>query len=68
MVFGGDSSNAHGLDQYFGENVTYSLAANGRGIATGQGDPLPSIVYVISPTKFVVLMPKPDAEIVVFEH
>ena len=33
MVFNGDSSNANGIGQYFGMNVTYSLAANGRGTA-----------------------------------
>ena len=68
MVFNGDSSSADGIDQYFGTNVTYSLAANGRGTAAAQGDDTPSVVYVISPTKLVVLMPQPDAEIVVFEH
>ena len=68
MVFSSDSSDADGLGQHLGGNVTYSLAANGRGTAIGQGDQLPSVVYVISPTKFVVMMPDPDAEMVVFEH
>jgi hypothetical protein len=40
MVFNGDSSNANGIDQYFGINVTYSLAANGRGTAIAVGDHL----------------------------
>ena len=68
MVFNGDSSSADGIGQHLGGNVTYSLAANGRGTAIGQGDHLPSVVYVISPTKFVVLFPQSDAEMAVFEH
>jgi hypothetical protein len=68
MVFNGESSSGDGVDQYFGTNITYSLGANGRGTAAGQHDQFPSVVYVISPTKFVVLMPQSDSELAVFEH
>ena len=66
--FNGDSSSANGLGQDLGTIVTYSLAANGRGTAAAQGDQFPSVIYVISPTKFVVLMTQSDAEMAVFEH
>ena len=64
----GDSSRSFGLDQWFGTIVNYSIASNGRGTGEAEGDHTPAIVYVISPTKFVVLMPQTDAEVAVFEH
>jgi len=48
--------------------VSYSIASNGRGTAEAQGDQAPAIVYMISPTKFVVMMPKTDARMDVFGH
>ena len=68
LVVTGDSSSSSGLDQWSNTAVTYSMAANGRGTAEAQGDQAPSIVYMISPTKFVVLMPKADARLDVFGH
>ncbi len=62
------SSGSGGLDQSFGQLVNYSIAANGRGTAQGQGDPAPAIVYVISPKAFFVLMPKPDARLDILQH
>jgi len=68
LTVSGDSSGSGGLDQSFGQIVNYSIAANGRGTAEAQGDQAPSIVYIISPTKFVVMMPKTDARMDVFQH
>jgi hypothetical protein len=64
----GNNVQSWGLDQWFGTVVNYSIASNGRGTGEAQGDQALGIVYVISPTKFVVLMPQPDAELAVFEH
>ena len=68
FVLSGDSSRSGGLDQWFGTVVNYSIAANGRGTAEAVGDQHPAVVYMISPTFFVVLMPSPDAEIAMFQH
>jgi Putative Ig domain len=68
LTLSGDSSQPWGLDQWFGTLITYSIAANGRGTGEAQGDQTPAVVYVISPTKFIVLMPQTDAELAVFEH
>ncbi len=68
FVLNGDSSRAGGLDQWFGDAINYSIAANGRGTAEGAGDQHPAVVYMISPTLFVVLMPSPDAEVAIFQH
>jgi len=68
FVISGDSSRSGGLDQWFGHVINYSIAANGRGTAEAVGDQHPAVVYMISPTLFVVLMPSPDAEVVIFQH
>ncbi len=64
----GYSSNSGGLDQWFGAIVNYSIASNGRGTGLDQGGNTPSVVYVISPTKWLVLQPHADARVDVFEH
>jgi len=63
----GDASSSNGLDQYAGTVVTYNIAANGRGTAQAVGDQSPSIVYMISPTKMVVLMTDQDARVTIFQ-
>ncbi len=68
LLVSGDSSRPFGLDQWFGTAVTYSIASNGRGTGEAQGDHAPAVVYVISPTKIVVMMPQTDAELAVYEH
>jgi hypothetical protein len=68
LTLNGDSSGAGGLDQWFGGVVNYSIASNGRGTAEAQGDRAPGVVYVISPTKWLVLQPKTDARVLVFGH
>lgn len=68
LTLSGDSSSSQGIDQWFGTIINYSIASNGRGTGEAQGDQAPAVVYVISPTKFVVLMPSTDAEVAVFEH
>jgi hypothetical protein len=68
LIVSGDSSGSGGLDHWTGTNVTYNISSNGRGTAEAQGDNTPSIVYMISPTKFVVLMPRTDARIDLFTH
>ena len=62
------SSKQDGLGQKLGIIVNYSIASNGRGTAEATGDHAPAVVYIISPTKFVVIMPSTDAEMAVFEH
>ncbi len=68
LTMNGASSGADGLDQYFGGQATYNIAANGRGTAISPGDQAPAIVYVISPSAFVVMMPKSEARIDFFQH
>jgi hypothetical protein len=68
LTLSGDSSSSQGIDQWFNTIVTYSVASNGRGTGEAQGDKAPGVIYVISPTKFVVLMPSADAEVGVFQH
>jgi hypothetical protein len=65
---GGDSSGPYGLDQWSDNIVSYWIASNGRGAAQAQGDKTPAVIYVISPTKSVVLMTNQDARVAVFEH
>ena len=59
-----DTSNSGGLNQKLGSIGNYSIAANGRGTIGGGG----AVVYVISPTKWLVMQPKTDADVEVFEH
>lgn len=68
LTLNGDYSQSDGIGQSLGTIVTYSIASNGRGTAVAQGAPAPSVVYVISPTKFVVLVPQTDARVLVLEH
>lgn len=63
-----DSSGSDGLDQSAATNVSYSIASKGRGTAQAPDDPAPAIVYMISPTNFVILIPKPDARVLMFTH
>jgi hypothetical protein len=63
-----DSSKSSGLQQKLGVIANYSIASNGRGTAESSGDPAPSVVYVISPTKWVLMLPKTDARLDVFTH
>jgi hypothetical protein len=63
-----DSSKSSGLQQKLGVIANYSIASNGRGTAESPGDPAPSVVYVISPTKWVLMLPKTDARMDVFAH
>jgi hypothetical protein len=68
LTLNGDYSQSYGLGQSLGAIVTYSIASNGRGTAEAQGDPGPGVVYVISPSKWIVLLPKTDARVLVFGH
>jgi hypothetical protein len=68
LILNGDSSQPWGIDQWFGTVINYSIASNGRGTAQAVGDSTPAVIYVISPGKFVVLMPQTDAELAVFGH
>jgi hypothetical protein len=68
MNLAGDSSQFKGIDQWSGTIVNYSIAASGRGTGAAQGDQSQGVIYMISPGKFVVLLPNTDAEVVVFEH
>jgi hypothetical protein len=63
-----DSGKPSGLQQKLGAIANYSIASNGRGTAESPGDQAPSVVYVISPTKWVLMLPKTDARMDVFTH
>ena len=60
-----DSSLYKGLGQNLGQLHSYTIAANGRGTSS---DNPPAIFYVISPSKFIVVLPDTDAAVIVFEH
>src|ERR1019366_4771774 len=68
LTLNGDSSGAGGLDQWFNYIINYSIASNGRGTAPGNPSGSEGVFYVISPTKWIVLMPKTDARMDVFTH
>lgn len=68
LILNRDSGDSNGLDQWFGTVINYSIAANGWGTAQSPGDQHPAVVYVISPTFFIALMPSSDAEAAVFQH
>jgi hypothetical protein len=58
-----DTSKSDGLSQDLGGIANYNIASNGRGTIPGG-----AVVYVISPTKWLVLQPKTDADVEVVEH
>ena len=61
-----DSSGSGGLGQSSANVSSYTLAANGRGTMQSQGSQTPAVVYMISPTRWVVL--HPDARVDVYQH
>ncbi len=63
-----DSSGGGGLGQSSANVASYSMAANGRGTMQGQGSETPAVVYMISPTKWIVLQPASDARVDVYQH
>jgi hypothetical protein len=63
-----DSSGSGGLGQSSANVSSYTLAANGRGTMQSQGSQTPAVVYMISPTRWVVLQPTPDARVDVYQH
>ena len=63
-----DSSGSGGLGQSSANVSSYTLAANGRGTMQSQGSQTPAVVYMISPTSWVVLQPTPDARVDVYQH
>jgi hypothetical protein len=64
----GYSSSFAGRNQYSSNVANYNVADNGRGTLQGQGDPVPGIVYMISPGRWVVLQPTSDARVEVYQH
>ena len=58
----GDFSGPKGLNQTLGDPVVYNIAPNGRGTI-----PDGSVVYAISPTKFLVLPTSGTAQVDVYE-
>lgn len=64
FTFNGDSSKSDGLSQDLGVIGNYSIASDGRGTLSGGS----AVIYVISPTKWLVLQPKTDADVGVLEH
>ena len=67
LTVSGDASDASGLNQ-ISDNVSYSVAANGRATMQGQSDPVPGVAYMISPARWVILYPSTDARMEVFQH
>jgi Putative Ig domain len=65
LTLSDDSSKDGGLGQNLGQAIGYTVAANGRGTSVEQP---PAVIYVISPTKVVVLLPEDGAEVVVLAH
>ena len=65
---GYDSSDSSGLNQSLVNAVTYNIVTNGRGTAQTQGDPMSGVVYMISPTRWIVLQPTTDARVEVYQH
>jgi hypothetical protein len=58
-----DTSKSVGLSQDLGVIANYNIASNGRGTIPGG-----AVVYVISPTKWLGMQPKTDADVEVLEH
>ena len=67
LTLDGDSSSSAGLDQWSGNIVNYNITANGRGTGQNQGG-TPAVVYMISPTRWLVLQPKTDARVDLYQH
>ena len=63
-----DDSSHNGIDQRSDIIFNYSIASNGRGTGQAQGDDGASVIYMISPTKFLVLGINADAVVEVYEH
>jgi Putative Ig domain len=68
LTASGVSSGSGGLEPYSGDLITYNLAANGRGTGQGSSDKQPAIIYIIRPSKWIVLQPNTDARVDVIEH
>ena len=64
----GDSSGSGGLGQSSANLAGYTIAANGRGTIQLQGSETPAVIYMISPTKWIVLQPTPDARVDIYQH
>lgn len=68
FTMGYDSSDFKGLNQSLVNAVTYNIATNGQGTAQAQGGQVPGVVYMISPTRWLVLQPTTDARVEVYQH
>ncbi len=64
FILNEDKSNSGDFGQKLGSIGNYSIASDGRGTLSGGS----AVIYVISPTKWLVLQAKTDAEVVVLEH
>jgi len=62
-----DSSDSGGLSQA-GMIVHYDVSANGTGAAQFPNEPVPAVVYMISPDRWIALLPDTDASVEVFQH
>lgn len=63
-----DSSGAGGLGQSSANISSYTVAANGRGTMQSHASQTPAVVYMISPTRWIVLQPTPDARVDIYQH
>jgi len=66
--FNVSSSGPSGLKNGLVGTVSYTVATTGRGRFTNAESDLNGIIYVISPTRFVVLPAEQNGGILVFEH
>lgn len=67
LALSGDTSSSNGV-QPSSDVVNYSIAGSGRGTGQSQESGSASVVYMISPTEWVVLEPTTDARIDLYEH
>ena len=63
VLVNGDDSGPDGLYQYLGQAGTVNFAPNGRGT-----DDTGNIIYLISPTKSVILPLKQNTRVEIYEH
>jgi hypothetical protein len=63
-----DSSGFGGLGQSSANVASYSMATTGRGMMQSQENQASAVVYMISPTKWIVLEPTTDARVDLYQH
>ena len=52
----------------YGKFMLLRLSAAPGAETPAQGDNAPAVVYMVSPTKLYILLPQPDARVLLFTH